>query len=141
MTSRRAALRMLIAWPAAFGAAALAACEGTVARLRGWRLVPLTTLDKVPPGSAYRMTAGSDPLILVNVEGEIRTFLAVCTHEGCPLGWNPQQHLIRCPCHGGAYDTSGKVVDGPPPRPLTRLETIVEDGTVLLVRRSERPAS
>jgi cytochrome b6-f complex iron-sulfur subunit len=60
----------------------------------------------------------------------VRAFRAVCTHEGCPLGWNAPQHLIRCPCHGGAYDTSGHVVSGPPPAPLTELRAVVEHGTI-----------
>jgi Rieske Fe-S protein len=119
----------------------LAACESAVARLRGWRLVPIANTAQVPPGSAYRTTHGDDPLILVNDGHEIRTFLAVCTHEGCPLGWNPTQHLIRCPCHGSAFDTSGRVVNGPAAVPLTKLETLVERGTVLLVDRPHDASS
>ena len=30
-----------------------------------------------------------------------------------------------CPCHGGVYDFQGKVVGGPPVRPLDRFETRV----------------
>ena len=121
--------------PAALVAAAFTACESTVARLRGFRLVPIVDVRKVPNGSAYRTTVGDKPLVLVNVQGEIRTFLAVCTHEGCPLGWNAQQHLIRCPCHGSAFDTAGTAVNGPAVQPLTKLETVVDDGTVMLVER------
>ena len=103
MSSRRSALRRLVSLPLGF----LAACESTVARLRGKRLVPVANLDNVPPGSAYRMKHGDEPIVIVNVGGDVRAFLAVCTHEGCPLGWNQQQHLIRCPCHGSAFDTAG----------------------------------
>jgi Rieske Fe-S protein len=134
-TGRRQLLRTLIALPAALMATALTACETTIARLRGWRLTPVARVDQVLDGSAYRTTVGDKPLVLVNVGGDIRTFLAVCTHEGCPLGWNAQQHLIRCPCHGSAFDTSGKVVNGPAVQSLTRLETIVDDGEILLVER------
>jgi len=73
-------------------------------------------------------------VIVVNVSGTVRAFRAVCTHEGCPLGWNAQQHLIRCPCHGGAYDTSGRVVSGPPPAPLTELRAVVEHGSIYIVQ-------
>ena len=90
-------------------------------------------MDKLPPGSAYRTMHGDQPIVLVNVEGDVRAFLAVCTHEGCPLGWNPQQHLIRCPCHGSAFDTAGNVVNGPAKVALTRLEAVVERRAVLLV--------
>ena len=93
----------------------------------------VATLDKLPPGSAFRTMHGDQPIVLVNVDGDVRAFLAVCTHEGCPLGWNPNQHLIRCPCHGSAFDTDGKVVNGPAKVALTKLETIVEKQAVLLV--------
>ena len=128
MTTRRGALKVLFL-------GVLAACDSAIARLRGARLTPIARVDQVPPGSAYRTTHGDDPLILVNVGGKITTFLAVCTHEGCPLGWNQNQHLIRCPCHGSAFDTAGKVVNGPAQVPLTPRETMVSRGQVLLVER------
>ena len=135
--SRRAALPRLLGWAAAiagFGAAAVAV-GFAVRRRRRPPGVPVTTVAKVPPGSAFRARYGESPIILLNVAGEIRAFDAVCTHEGCPLGWNPAQRLIRCPCHGGAYDPSGKVVEGPPPAPLHRLETSVDDGMIFVVLR------
>ena len=89
----------------------------------------------MPEGGAYRTTVGDRPLILVNERGAIRTFVAECTHEGCPLGWNAAQRLIRCPCHGSAFDTAGRVVEGPARRALAELETVVERGTVMLVER------
>ena len=131
MTSRRDTLKVLFL-------GVLAACDSAIARLKGARLTPIARLDQVPPGSAYRMTHGDDPLILVNVGGKVTTFLAVCTHEGCPLGWNQNQHLIRCPCHGSAFDTAGRVVNGPARTPLTALETITSRGVLLLV---EQPRS
>ena len=133
--SRRATLGRLLGWPAAIaalGASGLAAVGFALLARRRPHGVPVTPLAKVPPGSAFRARYGESPIIVLTVEGEIRAFEAVCTHEGCPLGWNPEQHLIRCPCHGGAYDASGKVVDGPPPLPLRRLEAGVGDGMVFV---------
>ena len=126
MTNRRGALKVLLL-------GVLAACDSVVARMRGARLTPIARVDQVTPGSAYRTTHGDDPLILVNVGGKVTAFLAVCTHEGCPLGWNQNQHLIRCPCHGSAFDPAGKVVNGPAQVPLTPLKIISERGQVLLV--------
>jgi Rieske Fe-S protein len=103
-------------------------------RLRRPRGQPVTPLADVPPGSALRTTLGEGPIIVLNVGGEVRAFEATCTHEGCPLGWNPQQRLIRCPCHGGAYDVMGHVVEGPPPAPLPRLDAEVAGGTIFVDR-------
>ena len=125
MTSRRSALKL-------FFLGVLAACDSTIARLRGARLVFIARVDQVERGSAYRTKHGDDPLILVNVDGRVTTYLAVCTHEGCPLGWNAQQHLIRCPCHGSAFDARGQVVEGPAQKPLVELQTFVERGQVFV---------
>lgn len=135
MTSRRSALK-------AFAALLLTACDSTIARLRGKKLVQIAAADSIPPGAAFRMTyraptdsADTDgqPIIVVNDGGALRAFLAVCTHEGCPLGWNATQHLIRCPCHGSAFDTKGQVVHGPAAKPLTRIEVLVERGELFVV--------
>ena len=129
MTSRRAALK-------AVGVVLLAACDSTIAKLRGWKVVLVTSIENVPPGAAYRTTYRDEPIIVVNAGGKLRTFVAVCTHEGCPLGWNPNQQLIRCPCHGSAFDTRGRVVNGPAKLPLTELQTIVERGQLSIVDRT-----
>jgi Rieske Fe-S protein len=127
-TSRRSALKMLVA----LAAPLVAACDSAIARLTGKRLVELARVDNVPKGSAYRTTLGEERFIVTNDGGAIRTFVAVCTHEGCPLGWNATQRLIRCPCHGSAFDSRGRVVEGPAKLPLTELPTIVERGRVLV---------
>jgi Rieske Fe-S protein len=114
-------------------AAFLAACDATIMRMRGFKVTPIATLDQVPQGGAYRTKLGDEPIILVNVAGEVRAFVAECTHEGCPLGWNPNQHLIRCPCHGSAFDTRGVPVNGPATIPLAAFETIVRGNQVSLV--------
>ena len=125
---------MAASWSAG-ASAALAACASVLGHLGRHPGTSVGTLDKLPPGGGLRASlGGDDAAIVLNVDGAVRAFLAVCTHEGCPLGWNAQQHLIRCPCHGGAYDTRGKVVSGPPPAPLTELRAVVERGTIYVVR-------
>ena len=135
--SRRGALGALwriSAWSGAAVVAVLSGCASVLGRGRHPRTA-VGTLDKLPPGGGLRASlGGDDSAIVVNVDGTVRAFRAVCTHEGCPLGWNAQQHLIRCPCHGGAYDTAGRVVSGPPPAPLTELRAVVDHGTIYVVR-------
>jgi Rieske Fe-S protein len=51
-------------------------------------------------------------------------FSGKCPHLGCGYKW--RQHKILgqvflCPCHLSIYDASGKVLDGPAPRPLDAL--------------------
>ena len=58
----------------------------------------------------------------------------VCTHLGCRVRWIDDQDRFFCPCHNAAFARDGSVQDGPPPRPLDRFESMVEDG-ILFVRR------
>jgi Rieske Fe-S protein len=65
--------------------------------------------------------------------GDFTALSSICTHLGCGVGWDDKTERFLCPCHGGAYDRTGAVVAGPPPRPLAKLETRFEDG-ILFVR-------
>ena len=55
-----------------------------------------------------------------------------CAHLGCPVRFVQAAGIFSCPCHGGAYDFEGKVIGGPPVRPLDRFQTRVVSGQVEL---------
>ena len=60
-------------------------------------------------------------------------FVAVstrCAHAGCPVRFVEAAGNFICPCHGGVYDFQGKVIGGPPVRPLDRFQTRVQGGQV-----------
>jgi menaquinol-cytochrome c reductase iron-sulfur subunit len=57
----------------------------------------------------------------------------VCTHLGCRVRWITDQGQYFCPCHNAAFDKIGLVVSGPPPRPLDRYETKVEDDQLYIL--------
>jgi len=62
------------------------------------------------------------------------TFIAVssrCAHLGCPVRFVRAAGNFICPCHGGVYDFEGKVIGGPPVRPLDRFQTRVSPEGVL----------
>lgn len=64
-----------------------------------------------------------------------RDFVAmsnICTHLGCRVRWIAKQGQFFCPCHNGVFDKDGKVLSGPPPRPLDRYETRVENGQLMI---------
>jgi len=50
-----------------------------------------------------------------------------CAHLGCPVAYAAGSQGFICPCHGGAYDSRGLVIGGPPPRPLDRLDVKIVD--------------
>jgi menaquinol-cytochrome c reductase iron-sulfur subunit len=58
-----------------------------------------------------------------------------CAHLGCPVRYIQASQKFVCPCHGGVYDSQGKVEGGPPVRPLDRFETRVQQGRVQIGQR------
>ena len=62
---------------------------------------------------------GSRPVLLVRSgETEWKAFSAVCTHLNCTVQYKEDARAIWCACHNGMYDLNGRVVYGPPPKPL-----------------------
>ena len=89
----------------------------TVARLDGFRqVIDRRTIFLVKKG-----------------ESEVVAIDSTCTHLGCIVAWDAEAQLFKCPCHGGMYDRTGAVKDGPPPAPLVQIATRV-DGERVLVR-------
>lgn len=71
---------------------------------------------------------GADPVIVVRAgEGDFRAFSATCTHLSCIVSYRKDKELIWCNCHNGAFDLQGKVVGGPPPRPLEAFQVHLAD--------------
>jgi menaquinol-cytochrome c reductase iron-sulfur subunit len=58
----------------------------------------------------------------------------ICTHLGCRVRWIAEDQGFFCPCHNGVFARDGSVQAGPPPRPLDRFDTKVED-SILYVKR------
>ncbi len=60
-------------------------------------------------------------MIVIRVStDEYRAFTATCTHLDCLVDYREDRQLIWCWCHNGVYDMTGRNIDGPPPRPLSR---------------------
>ena len=84
-------------------------------------------------GKIFRF--GEQPGILVrSAEGEYTAFSATCTHLNCTVQYRADLKQIWCACHNGFYDMSGRVVGGPPPRPLEEFAVNVADGEIVVSR-------
>jgi|SRR5690242_1880645 len=57
---------------------------------------------------------------------------AICTHQGCTVGYSPNQNMFVCPCHGSEFNIDGTVIQGPAPSALQRFQVSVS-GNVLTV--------
>lgn len=97
--------------------------------------VPVPRVLSVPRVDGwYRARARETVFLVWDGAKQVKVFSATCTHLGCQVLWNAEAKTFNCPCHGGTFDASGKVLDGPPPRPLTTIDARVEgtDETVLV---------
>ncbi len=66
-----------------------------------------------------------------DLDEDPNAFIAIsnrCAHLGCPVRFVGAAGTFICPCHGGVYDFEGKVIGGPPVRPLDHFQTRVRDG-------------
>lgn len=79
------------------------------------------------------------PYILIHLQENVwRAFEQKCTHLSCAVRYRPDLNKIECPCHHGYFDAdSGKVLQGPPPRPLPQLEVIIKNEQVFVKAKSE----
>ena len=66
---------------------------------------------------------GEDPKEIIAISNR-------CAHLGCPVRFVEAAGNFICPCHGGVYDFAGKVLGGPPVRPLDRFQTRIRAGQV-----------
>jgi Rieske Fe-S protein len=65
----------------------------------------------------------------------IMAFDPACTHLGCRVKWMGDKDRYFCPCHGGVFNADGKVVSGPPPKPLEEYPVKVEDGRIWIQKK------
>lgn len=55
-----------------------------------------------------------DPIaVYKDIDGNLHTFSAKCTHMGCTVKWNSLEKSFDCPCHGSRFYYNGKVINAP----------------------------
>ena len=84
----------------------------------------------VPLGATrpFLVPGSRTPFILIHLnDGSWRAYEQKCTHLSCSVFYQPQADKIQCPCHNGWFDArTGSVLQGPPPRPLKRLDVVIK---------------
>lgn len=75
-------------------------------------------------------------IVFDDEKASVRALNAVCTHEGCLVQYLPDQDIIWCACHNGRYDIDGRVISGPPPKPLDQYAVQVDNSGDITVDTS-----
>ena len=84
-------------------------------------------------GEAKKVVYDAIPVLVIKTQNKMTAYNAFCTHLNCIVNWDKMEGRIKCPCHGGTYDTNGNVLAGPPPKPLAKIPISQnEKGEVLL---------
>jgi menaquinol-cytochrome c reductase iron-sulfur subunit len=80
----------------------------------------------------YVSTQSKGTWIVKKDEKECVAFDPRCTHLNCPIYWDKEAEVFQCPCHTAYFDIEGKVLGGPAPRALDRLNVRTENGLIVV---------
>ena len=96
--------------------------------------VPTLFKAKIVHKQGWEKTVSNETMYVLTDDGQHFVVMSnVCTHLGCRVHWDSEKQEFICPCHGGIFDKQGNVVAGPPPRPLERFQSKVENGKILIL--------
>lgn len=109
---------LMYLWPAARGG--------------GAENVEIDGADAMAVGDAKMVQIAGKAVIVIRNASGFKAFSASCTHLGCLVSWDRENHVLLCPCHAAVFDADGGVVSGPPPSPLPAYK-VKEIGTRVYV--------
>jgi arsenite oxidase small subunit len=95
-------------------------------------ILPIAKAGEVADGGvlAFAYPEAHDPCLLLRRGETYVAFSQKCTHLSCAVVWDARRGVLACPCHDGAFSArDGRVLAGPPQRPLPR---------VIVERRGDR---
>jgi nitrite reductase/ring-hydroxylating ferredoxin subunit len=86
---------------------------------------PVARVSEVPVGGSrlFNYPGPDDPCILIRpAENAFAAYSQKCTHLSCAVVYAPGKSRFECPCHQGYFSAAdGRVLAGPPQRPLPRI--------------------
>lgn len=106
--------------------------------------IPLGPLEKIPEGvpttfsfvrvveNGWEKTGNSYGVYVVRNGENVTAFSNICTHLSCRVTWKEDVQNFVCPCHDAHFDIQGKVISGPPPRPLDTYQAKLENGNLFI---------
>jgi arsenite oxidase small subunit len=100
------------------------------------RPVTVASTDAIGPGQVKLFTYPTPQdhcILLCTGSNQYVAYSQKCTHLSCAVYYQKDTHRLACPCHNGFFAVEdGRVLAGPPTRPLPRIQLRVE-GTEIIV--------
>jgi Rieske Fe-S protein len=92
---------------------------------------------EVPVGGVkvFHYPTENDPCLLFHrTDGSFVAYSQKCTHLSCAVFPSADGRRLECPCHEGYFSIEdGRVLQGPPPRPLPRIRLEERGGELYAV--------
>lgn len=96
--------------------------------------------DELPVGGSklFSYPTKDHPAILVRLsETAYAAYSQSCTHLQCPVHYRHEDKQFFCPCHQGFFSAEdGRVLAGPPPRPLPRHPVEIRGNEIWIVPKA-----
>jgi Rieske Fe-S protein len=126
--TRRDYLRILVTVSGGLLIGTVAVASGIFRRRDEVTEAPVLVAQTIAPGGSarFRYPSEDDPAIAIRLaDGTLVAYSSVCTHLSCTVLWDRNDEQIDCPCHDGRFDPrDGRVIAGPPPRPLPKIDLV-----------------
>jgi glycine/D-amino acid oxidase-like deaminating enzyme/nitrite reductase/ring-hydroxylating ferredoxin subunit len=72
-------------------------------------------VQDIQPGEGKILQQGTDQYAVYrDPDGKVHAMSSTCVHLKCKVNWNNLEKTWDCPCHGGRYQATGEVLEGPP---------------------------
>ena len=92
--------------------------------------VKIGNIANIPMNSSIYFTdqQGNQDMLVRLQNGSVVAYSSTCTHRPCTVGYDNSSSIIRCPCHGAAFDPShgATVLQGPAQFPLPSVKVTVD---------------
>ena len=104
----------------------------------GFPRLQIGALSDIPVGGVklFNYPGPNDNCILVRPsEDRVVAYSQKCTHLSCAVYYSREENRLECPCHEGYFSIDdGRVLQGPPPRPLPRIALEREGDHLIAIR-------
>jgi Rieske Fe-S protein len=91
-----------------------------------------TALQNVSGSVVVTSSAGKLAVVRTS-QTAVTALSAICTHQGCTVGYSSTSMLLVCPCHGAQFNLTGAVTKGPAALPLKSYKATLSGNIITIV--------